>query len=357
MVEGNAVGEDFRATGFVGDLANPRHYTEPLRIDGVSCDVLKKQLRMMLLIRRVEERLGDEVAAGRVATPCHLGIGQEAIAVGISEHLRKTDRVFGTHRSHPHFIAMSGSVYSLFAEVLGRVDGCSRGMGGSMHLQGIDIGFIGSVPIVGGTLPLAVGAALAAKKDKSTDIAVAYFGDGASEEGVLHESLNLAAILKAPVLFVCENNLFSSHLHISLRQPGNRIGRFAESHAISTETVDGNDVVAVSDAASRLISAMRDGKGPAFLEAITYRWRGHVGPREDNDVGVNRGSDLLLWKGRDPVRRLFDALSACGAMDDAEFNILNGQVVHDVTSAWKRAETSSYPDGAALMDLVYSEKN
>jgi pyruvate dehydrogenase E1 component alpha subunit len=341
----------------LGSLADPESYTGSLIIDTCDSELLKSQLRMMLLIRRVEEKIGDGVSAGQITCPCHLGIGQEAIAVGVSAHLYKTDRIFGTHRSHPHFLAVGGTVYSLLAEVLGKADGCSRGMGGSMHLQAPELGFIGSVPIVGGTVSVAVGAALAAKKDGKGNIAVAYFGDGASEEGVVHESLNLAAALSLPVLFVCENNLFSSHLHISLRQPANRVSRYAEAHCVPVELVDGNDVVAVSGAAERLISRMREGAGPAFLEAVTYRWRGHVGPSEDIDVGVNRGVELVRWKARDPIRRLADALTGASLLSDAEYARMNDNIVADIAEAWVRAEAAPYPGDGALLDLVYSETN
>lgn len=341
----------------LGTLADPREFTQPLELTHNGWERLKTDLRMMLLIRKVEETIGDGILSGTVRCPCHLGIGQEAIAVGIAEHLRKTDRVFGNHRSHSHFLATGGSVYGLLAEVLGKEGGCSRGMGGSMHLYGADHGFYGSVPIVGGTIPLAVGAALAAKRDRASDIAVAYFGDGATEEGLLHESLNLAAILKVPVLFVCENNLFSSHLHVSLRQPGDRMARHAAAHAIPAETVDGNDVLAVSAATSRLVAGLRSGKGPGFLEAVTYRWRGHVGPSEDNDVGVNRGTELGLWKMRDPISRLVDALKERGIMTADEYMSMDSEVAREVSDAWARAESSKYPPASNLLRCVYAEAN
>ena len=338
----------------LGGLADPLKFTDKLNI--AECDpiVLKAQLRMMLLIRRVEEKLGDMVTSGKIACPCHLGIGQEAIAVGVSEHLRSSDRIFGAHRSHAHFLALGCDVYALLAETLGRQDGCSRGMGGSMHLYGKQHGFVGSVPIVGGTVSLAVGAALAAKKDGKGGVAVVYFGDGAAEEGIIHESLNLASVFKLPILFVCENNLFSSHLHISLRQPANQISRYGQAHCMPAETIDGNDVVTVSAVTQRLVERMRDGEGPAFLEAITYRWRGHVGAREDNDVGVNRASDLALWKARDPVQRLLEALMEAGHLNEATLRTLDEQVCIRVEQEWQRAEQAPFPQATALLDLVYA---
>lgn len=341
----------------LGDLVDPARYTEPVDVDGADPACLREQLRMMLRIRRVEEKIGDQVSAGKIVCPCHLGIGQEAIAVGVSESLRKSDRVFGGHRSHAHYLALGGDVFALLAEILGKQEGCSRGMGGSMHLYGATQGFVGSVPIVAGTVPLAAGAALAAKKDGRGDIAVAYFGDGAIEEGAIHEAMNLAAIWKLPLLFVCENNLFASHLHISLRQPSDSVGRYALAHRMPVAVVDGNDVVSVTEATRKLVENMRIGGGPAFIEAVTYRWRGHVGPREDNDVGVNRGSDLVLWKGRDPVRRLVEAMTTAAMLDDHDYRHMDDSERLAVEVAWARAESAVFPPASALLDRVYVERN
>ena len=337
----------------LGKLGDPTQLHGPLDISDCDGDALTQQLRMMLTIRLVEEEIGDKVTAGEVKCPCHLGIGQEAIAVGVSANLRATDRVFGAHRSHSHYLALRGDVYGLLAEVLGRVGGCSHGMGGSMHLYDGDHGFGASVPIVGATIPIAVGAALAAKMDGQGDIAVSYFGDGAVEEGVCHESLNLASNLHLPIVFVCENNLYASHMHIDLRQPSDSTSRFARAHRIPCKIVDGNDVVAVVDAAKGATERARSGEGPSFLEMITYRWRGHVGPREDMDVGVKRSEDLAVWKERDPVRRLATAMMDAGLMPATHLSEMKEEVKSLVADAWSRAIQSPYPDQAALLDWVY----
>lgn len=341
----------------LGTLADPDSYTAPLGIEGWPAGVLIDGLRIMLRIRRAEERIGDMVTAGKIVCPCHLGIGQEAIAAGVSQHLRPSDRVFGAHRSHSHYIALGGTVYELFAEILGRVTGCSHGMGGSMHLQDSARGFAGSVPIVAGTVSLAVGAALAAKMDGQGDIAVAYFGDGAVEEGCVHESLNMASNFQLPTLFVCENNLFASHLHIDLRQKHSATARFAAAHGVPYELVDGNDLTAVSAATKRLTDRCRTGGGPGYLEAVTYRWRGHVGPREDIDVGVNRSGDLGRWKRRDPVRRLADALVASGALDERGLIEIERAIDAEIDAAWVRAEADPFPPASATLDLVYAPRN
>jgi len=222
-----------------------------------------------------------------------------------------------------------------------------------MHLYDGARGFMGSVPIVSATIPIAVGAALAARMDGKGDVAVSYFGDGASEEGVFHESLNLAANLNLPIIFVCENNLFASHLHINLRQPSDSVARFARAHRIRTEIVDGNDVIGVADAAQRLVERARKGNAPAFLETVTYRWRGHVGPSEDIDVGVKRNKELSRWKGRDPVKRLVTAMEKGEMLSSAGFSKLQEEVNTFINDAWLRAEQAPYPNRSALLELVY----
>ena len=346
--------ENVKLQDGLGSLADPAQFQGPLDIAGCEGELLVEQLKTMLIIRMAEEQIADMVVAQKVNCPCHLGIGQEAIAVGVSAHLRTTDRVFGAHRSHSHYLALGADVYSLFAEVLGRSTGCARGMGGSMHLHSASHGFLGSVPLMASTVPIAAGAALAAKMDGADDIAVSYFGDGAVEEGVLQETLNLAAIMHLPIVFVCENNLFASHMHIGLRQPNNSTVRFAQAHCINAALVDGNDVVAVSNVAKQMVDNARKGQGPSYIEAVTYRWRGHVGPSEDIDVGVKRSGELSLWKGRDPIRRLAAALESARLLSSAEFVELQQEVRNLITNSWTYAEQSPYPDQSALLDLVYS---
>jgi pyruvate dehydrogenase E1 component alpha subunit len=339
----------------LGGLADPHRQLATLDLEGESAEWLERALGDMVLIRVAEEAIGVLVEQGFAKAPCHLGIGQEAVAVGVAAHLQHTDRIFGGHRSHSHFLAVGGDVYALVAEVLGKADGASKGMGGSMHLFAKSVGFLGSVPIVGATIPIATGAALAAKLDGAGDVAVAFFGDGATEEGVFHESMNLAATQRLPIIFVCENNLFSSHLDIGLRQPSDRVARYADAHSVRAATVDGNDVVAVKRAAGDLIAAARSGGGPGFLEAVTYRHRGHVGPKEDVDVGVRRSmSDLQSWKRLDPIQRLKDALLAKGFMTAARAAEQESRLRGLVAVACERAKVAPYPPLAALLDMVYS---
>lgn len=344
-------------SGRLDDLWNPASHHEPIDIRGSEPSLLKDFLRKMVLIRMVEQRLAEAKKEGLIGGPVHLGVGQEAIAVGVSHWLRASDRVFGTHRSHSHVLALGADMRALFAETLGKGTGLSRGMGGSMHLWDGPNGFYGSVPIVAGTVPLAVGAALAAKLSQRDDVAVSYFGDGAVEEGVVQESLNLARTLKVPVIFVLENNLFASHMHIGLRQPLDSTARFATAHDIPREVVDGNDVVAVSRAAARLVNRARGGEGPGFLEAVTYRWYGHVDWREDIDVGVNRSiEDLADWRARDPVARLKSAMERDGFWSTPEHEALVRDLGTDITEAWRQAMQDPWPESCALLDHVYAPR-
>lgn len=339
----------------VKNLINPLEFRNNIDISDVSKEILIDMLRKMIIIRKAEEKIAQYVETGLIKCPCHLGIGQEAVGTAVAMVMRSSDRAFGAHRSHTHYLALNENTYSLFAEVLGKYDGCSHGMGGSMHIIDNENGFKGSVPIVGATIPIATGGGLAAKMDKKGDIAISYFGDGACEEGVLHESLNMASIMNLPVLYVCENNLFSSHLHIDLRQPSNTTARFAKAHQINFATVDGNDVVGMFKLLQKEISSMRETNKPFFLEAFTYRWKGHVGHREDIDVGVKRGDDLKAWKQRDPIQRLAQSMLEDEVITLAYLEKMSDELQNQIDFDWKRAEEASYPDENFLFKPVYSK--
>jgi pyruvate dehydrogenase E1 component alpha subunit len=269
----------------------------------------------MTLIRRAEERIAEMVETGEVRCPCHLYIGQEAIAAGVCAALTPKDTVWGGHRSHGHYLAKGGSLAGLFGEVLLKTTGCVEGRGGSMHLAAPEVGILGTVPIVAGTVPLAAGAAFAYKMRGEDTVAVAFFGDGTLEEGHVHESLNLAALYRLPLVFICENNLYASHLHWNERRLADNLYRAGEFHSVPGERVDGNDVVAVYAAARAAVERARRGEGPTLIECRTFRWRGHVGASFDLDVGVERRGELAEWLPRDPLRRLAEELIERGVAD------------------------------------------
>ena len=337
-------------------LSDPTKFHGSISVDNIDNNTLHNMLKSMIIIRKTEQKLALARKDKLIGGPVHLGAGQEAIAVGISESLQSSDRVFGAHRSHSHLLALNPNFYKLFAEVLGKETGFSKGMGGSMHLFDQSSGFYGSVPIVAGTVSLAVGAAMAAKMQGTNDIGVAYIGDGAVEEGVVHESFNLAKVHNAPMLFVIENNLFASHMHISLRQPSDLISRFAIANEIPYALVDGNDACAIHNIAKEQITEIRNGDGPRFIELVTYRHYGHVDWRDDVDVGVERSlDDIENWKSRDPILRLSKSMIEKGIWSLDEENEYKKQIDTEIILAWDKAMNDPYPAPSATLDYVYSE--
>jgi pyruvate dehydrogenase E1 component alpha subunit len=305
--------------------------------------------------RIFEEVLADLVTAGEVKTPCHLYIGQEAVASGVCEALETTDTIWGCHRSHGHYIAKGGDLDGLMAEILGKATGCARGRGGSMHVYDERVGILGTVPLVAATIPISVGAGLAYKLRREPHVSVPFFGDGATEEGHFHESLNIAALYKLPVVFVCENNLYASHLHISERRVKDNINESGGAHGLPSVVVDGNDVEAVHAAALVAVERARRGEGPTLIEARTFRWRGHVGPSWDMDVGVQRNQMLKEWLPRDPIVRAGKQLQSLGETESQVRDVEAG-ARRDVQRALERARAATWPDPLSVHDHVYAEK-
>ncbi|ABB50361.1 Pyruvate dehydrogenase (lipoamide) [Prochlorococcus marinus str. MIT 9312] len=325
-----------------------------INIDNFSRDELLEMLSKMILIRNAEYKIAKGREFGLVGGPVHLGVGQEAIPVGISQYLNNQDKVFGAHRSHSHILSLGIDLKSFFSEILAKSSGISKGMGGSMHLFGGSVGFCGSVPIVGGTVPLAVGTALASKLKEEKVVSISYLGDGAIEEGIVHESLNFARINNCPVIFVVENNLFSSHLNIKLRQPKKLTYRFAKANDIESKVLDGNNLTSICKTGKEFIRRCRDGEGPFFIEALTYRWFGHVDWREDIDVGINRSADdLKYWKKRDPILRLKKSLLKENYFGENHLINLEKDIQKDIDNAWVDALGESSPEWNESLDYVF----
>lgn len=317
--------------------------------------LLRSMYVSMLTMRTVEERLAELLECKEVRCPVHLCTGQEAVAAGVCAALRQEDYVFSTHRCHGHYLAKGGELKAMMAEVWGKRTGCSRGRGGSMHLIAPEVGFLGAAPIVSGTIPLAVGSALASKLRGEERVSVAFFGDGATDEGVLGEVMNFAALHKLPVIFLCENNFFSTHLHIVERRVKDDLYRIAEIYGMPGVRVDGNDVFPVYRAASEAVTRARGGEGPTFLECLTYRWRGHVGPKLDLEVGLGRGEELPRWRKKDPVARLREHLLAECGFSSEEIEGMSAQVEHEVDEAVVFARESPYPSEEEVMHYVFRE--
>jgi TPP-dependent pyruvate/acetoin dehydrogenase alpha subunit len=320
-------------------------------------DMLLSLYRTMLVIRLTEERIAGLIEAKEIKTPCHLCIGQEAIAAGVCAALGREDSVWGGHRSHGHYLAKGGALHALFAEVLGKATGCSKGRGGSMHLIDTAVGVMGTVPLVGATIPIAVGAAFAYKLRGDGRVAVAFFGDGATEEGHFHESLNLASLYRLPVLFVCENNFYSTHMSLAERRPKDNIVQSAGLYGMPGIRLDGNDVLTVYDSAREAVKRARSGEGPTFLECRTYRWRGHVGPAWDLDVGEQRRRELEEWLPKDPMLRLRAGIDRAGAGGSLDFlDRMEEEIRADIEAAVTFARDSPDPDASELLQHVYGSR-
>lgn len=275
-----------------------------------------------LRIRRAEERVIEIYPSDRIQSPVHLSIGQEAVAVGVCHPLRNEDPLFGSYRSHAFFLAKGGSMREMFAELYGKATGGCGGKAGSMHLTAPEVGFMGSSAVVASTIPNAVGAALAAKRRGTNQAVVAVFGDGATEEGVYHESLNFAALHQLPILFVCENNGLAVHSKLADRQAYD-ICEHAATYGLPTERcIEGWDFVRVSEVTGRAVASIRSGGGPRFVECRTYRYQEHVGIGGDHDVGFRSESELQAWRAQDPLlneRQLVEAFDPgiAAEIDDA----------------------------------------
>jgi TPP-dependent pyruvate/acetoin dehydrogenase alpha subunit len=322
-----------------------------------SRDELIALYRTMVRIRLCEEALVGPILAGEIKTPCHLYSGQEAIATGICACLTADDYVFGSHRSHGHFLAKGGSMVALLAEILCREDGCSRGRGGSMHLIDVEHGMLGAAPIVAETISLALGAALASAIRAERRVTVAFFGDGATGEGLLYESLNFAALRRLPVVFACENNLYATHLPLRECRPTADIYRMAEPLGVTGRAVAGNDVLAVREAARAAVEQCRAGQGPVFLELKTYRLRGHVGP-DDNVQGthtdIRPDAEVVEWRARDPIVGFERFLSSCAGISEEHLTAVRDDAEREVAAALDTARKSPRPRPEDLTAYVYS---
>lgn len=313
--------------------------------------------RSMLRIRICEEGFVEPINNREIRCPVHLCSGEEAIATGVCSALQKEDYVFGNHRSHGHYLAKGGDLKALVAEVFCRETGCSRGRGGSMHLIDPSCGMLGSAPIVAGTISLALGAAMSSWVRESGQVAVSFFGDGATGEGVLCESLNFAALKKLPIIFICENNLYSTHLPIDEIRVSRNIYKIGLPFGEKSYRVDGNDVLKVYEQAAKAVELCRKGEGPVFIECLTYRQRGHVGP-DDNVQGthtdIRPAKEIKHWLKKDPIKRFEKYLLGQAAFTAEDLQKVQQAVNHDVQEAFDFARKSPFPAQEDLKRYVFS---
>ena len=329
------------------------NYSVTVKSNDVPLPILRTIYTTMVQIRQFEERVADLLVDQEIRCPTHLYTGQEGIAAGVCAALDIKDYIFGGHRSHGHYLAKGGSPEKLMAELYGKLTGCARGRGGSMHLVAPEVGILGTVPLVAATIPMGVGAALASQLRRDGRVSISFFGDGAVEEGTFHESMNLAANRALPVIFVCENNFYSSHMHLLERRAKDNIVQMADAHGMPGYTLDGNDVLAIYQTSREVVERARRGGGPSFLECRTYRWRGHVGPALDMDVGVKRKDELDDWKVKDPITRLRSHLIGCG-ISSKELDAIHRNVENQVESSIASARFAPYPDPSELEWYVFS---
>ena len=303
----------------------------------------------MLRIRLVEESIANKYSEQKMRCPTHLSIGQEAIAVGVCSNLTNEDQVLSTHRAHAHYLAKGGCLNSMLAEIYGKVTGCSKGMGGSMHLIDKSVGFMGSTAIVGNTIPVAVGLALAMKIHEKQSVACVFFGDAAIETGVFYESVNFAIIHKLPVLFICENNLYSVYSGLEVRQPKERkIFKMVKAFGIETNHGDGNNVQEVNSYVKIARDKIFSGHGPQFLEFDTYRWREHCGPNYDNDIGYREEEEFLEWVKKDPLKSVYDN------KDQSFVKEFFRKFNEEIKKAHQFADNSEFPSYEDFQNIVNS---
>ncbi|MBI5234580.1 MAG: thiamine pyrophosphate-dependent dehydrogenase E1 component subunit alpha [Deltaproteobacteria bacterium] len=319
----------------------------------MSTAIEKTLYTLMQRIRMFEERVVLLYPEQEMKCPVHLCIGQEAIAAGVCANLRKQDYVLSNHRSHGHLIAKGMDMALMFAEFYGKATGASRGKGGSMHLIDAANSMPGTSAIVGGGIPMAVGAALASKMQGEDRISVAFFGDGAADEGVFYESLNFSALKKLPVIFICENNFYATNSHLTARRPTKDIAPSGQPFNIPFETIDGNDVLAVHNSAKKAISRAKGNEGPTLIEAITYRWKGHVGPDADFQKGFRPRTELEEWIKGCPIKRFEGHLLKNNIVTQKEMDSIRADISIELDSAVRFAKESPYPDPEDILKDVY----
>ncbi|MGB7265280.1 MAG: thiamine pyrophosphate-dependent dehydrogenase E1 component subunit alpha [Terracidiphilus sp.] len=305
--------------------------------------------RKLCLIRRVEEEIARIYPSDKIKSPVHLSIGQEAIAVGVCSALQDDDVVSATYRGHATYLAKGGNLSMMLAELYGKATGCAGGKGGSMHLVGMDKHILGCSAVVGTTIPISVGYALALKREGSGRVVASFFGDGATEEGVFYESLNFAALHRLPMLFVCENNSYAIHTPLKKRWATTQLCERVRTYGITAISIADSDVLEIRRNALEAIENLRRGEtGPVFLECHTYRWREHVGPNEDYQAGYRSVEELLKWKGKDQVEVIGAQLQA------SERATIDAEIDAEIAMAIDFAEESAFPSAEEVITHVYA---
>ena len=312
-----------------------------------------EMLRSMQTIRRFEERASDDYQAGAIYGVVHCYIGEEAVAVGICSALNRDDQIISTHRGHGHCLAKGADLNRMMAELYGRQAGYCKGKGGSMHIADFSIGMLGANGIVAGGIPIVTGAGLAAQLEGKGRVAVSFFGDGASNAGPFHESINIAATWKLPMLYVCENNLYSAGTIAAETLALSDVAARAAGYGIPGVVIDGNDVMAVYEAAEAAVNRARAGQGPTLIECKTYRWRGHTERPGQEDPRPQ--DEIETWRQRDPINLFATNLMDQGVLTEEAWQKMDAEILAAIEDAVKFSEESPFPDPDAAVEDVFAE--
>lgn len=319
----------------------------------ISKETLIRLFGAMLKIRMVGEKIIELYPEQEMRCPVHLCIGQEAIAAGVCANLKRQDFIFSNHRGHGHYIANGGSLKELFAELYGKVTGCSKGKGGSMHLVDIENGFMGTSAIVGGGIPIAVGTAMGSIMQGQERISVVFFGDGAVDEGTFSESLNFSALKRLPVVFICENNFYAANSPQLARHSVDNIYKKGLSYGVPGVRVDGNNVVDVYRAAKVAVNEARKDNRPSLIECRTYRWRGHVGPSCDFETGCRSKRELKEWLKKCPVKKFAKSLLKQKILSEKDIGKMIENIKDEIDESISFAKSSPFPKKEELLEDVY----
>ena len=310
----------------------------------------------MYRIRTIEESIAERYPEGKMRCPTHLSVGQEGVPSALAESIGTSDYAVSTHRGHAHYLAKGGSLVAMLGELYGKKIGCCGGRGGSMHLVDTSVGFMGTTAIVGNSIPLGVGLALSAQLRGTKQISCIYLGDGATEEGSFYESVNFAIVRGLPVLFLCENNLYSVYSPLSVRQPeGRKIHEMVAAMGIKTGFGDGNDALVTAATIADAVAAIRQTGRPYFLEFSTYRWREHCGPDYDNHLDYRTEEEFEYWKSRDPIRLLENYLNSQNNDFFAISKKYKELVALEISEAFQIAEDAPFAETEFAYQGVYAE--
>ena len=309
----------------------------------------------MLRIRRVELQIANLYSEQEMRCPIHLSVGQEAVAVGVCSLLKNVDKIFSAHRSHAHYLAKGGNLKSMISELYGKSSGCAMGIGGSMHLLDLKAGLIAAVPIVGSTIPIAVGSAWSEKLRNINNITAAFFGEGATETGVYHETLGFASLQKIPIIFICENNKYSVYTKLEDRQsPDRSIKKNVESFGIKYFEANGNDVIKVYCQMKKALDYIKKYKKPVFLHFDTYRHLEHCGPNDDDHLAYRPKLEVIKWKKNCPITKLEKSLIKKSLLTKNKIQIMNKKIDDEINLAFSFSKKSKFFKKSNLNKYIYS---